>query len=195
MTTDLNDIKLLNNACRGDETAFLGLYKRHRDDLYRFVYRFLNSSELAEDITHDCFLSLIRQPDRYDPALASLRTYLYAAARNLSLKHIRQTGGEVTIDDLPEDTFVSEIDPPLQSLLGKEMADLVRRAVTDLPPLQREALILFEYEELTLMEIAAIVATDIGTVKSRLHRARERLRRSLSPYYKSRPLLTVSKAG
>ena len=195
MRTDLNDSELLGKATRGDEAAFLLLYKGYRDDLYRFVYRFLNSAELAEDITHDCFLSLIRQPDRYDPTLASLRTYLYAAARNLALKQIRQTGSEVMIDDLPEDTFATEIDPPLQSMLGKEMADRVRQAVSELPPLQREALILFEYEELTLMEIAAIVATDIGTVKSRLHRARERLRRSLSPYYKSRSLVAVMKTG
>jgi RNA polymerase sigma-70 factor (ECF subfamily) len=138
---------------------------------------------------------LIKHPERYDPSLASLRTYLYAAARNLSLKQIRQTGGEMLIDDLPEDTFATGFDPPLQSLLGKEVAERVRQAVTDLPPLQREALILFEYEELTLMEIAAIVATDIGTVKSRLHRARERLRRSLSPYYKSRPVVAAVRTG
>ncbi len=62
----------------------------------------------------------------------------------------------------------------------------MRRAIAGLELLQREALILFEYEELTLAEIAAIVEADVGTVKSRLHRARERLRKVLAPYFKDR---------
>ncbi|HEV7375763.1 MAG TPA: sigma factor-like helix-turn-helix DNA-binding protein, partial [Pyrinomonadaceae bacterium] len=60
-----------------------------------------------------------------------------------------------------------------------------RRAIDGLPPLQREALLLFEYEELALSEIATVVGADIGTVKARLHRARQRLKRQLAPYFKS----------
>ncbi len=61
----------------------------------------------------------------------------------------------------------------------------MRKAIDELPPLQREALVLFEYEELVLAEIAEIVGVDIGTVKARLHRARQCLKRSLAPYLKS----------
>jgi len=70
----------------------------------------------------------------------------------------------------------------LQRLLIAEVSEVVRQAIGDLPPLQREALILFEYEELSLAEIAEIAGVDIGTVKSRLYRARQRLKILLAPY-------------
>jgi RNA polymerase sigma-70 factor (ECF subfamily) len=75
---------------------------------------------------------------------------------------------------------------PLGQLLDGELSEVVRRAIDDLPPLQREALVLFEYEELPLAEIATIVGADVGTVKSRLHRARQRLRKQLAPYFKNK---------
>ena len=86
----MTDERLLKRASRGDEAAFLLLYERHRDAVYRFAYRMLGRAALAEDVTHDCFLSLIKQPARFDPSRAvRLRTYLYAAARNLAMKHFR----------------------------------------------------------------------------------------------------------
>jgi RNA polymerase sigma-70 factor (ECF subfamily) len=188
----MTEDKLLKKACRGDETAFLLLYERHRDGLYRFLYRLSGSAELAEDLTQDCFLSLVRQPERFDPSRASLRTYLYAAARNLALKHFRQMGHEAALDELPEERPVPDRREPLQQLLEEELVSEVRQAIAHLPPLQREAMILFEYEGLSLAEIAAVVETDVGTVKARLHRGRERLRRSLAPYFKSSFLVAAA---
>jgi RNA polymerase sigma-70 factor (ECF subfamily) len=186
----MTEDQLLRKAGRGDETAFLLLYERHRAGLFRFLYRMLGSAELAEDLTHDCFLSLIRQPERFDPKRATLRTYLYAAARNLAFKHFRQTGHEIVLDDLEEELPMPSRREPLQELLEEELVSKVRQAVAQLPPLQREALILFEYEGLSLAELAAVVETDVGTVKARLHRGRAGLRRSLGPYLKSSLLLT-----
>ena len=74
---------------------------------------------------------------------------------------------------------------PLHKLLDEELAVAVRKAIEELPPLQREALVLFEYEELPLREIAAVVGADVGTVKARLHRARQSLKQKLAPYLKS----------
>lgn len=182
----MTDERLLNRASRGDEAAFLLLYERHRDAVYRFAYRMLGRAALAEDVTHDCFLSLIKQPARFDPSRAvRLRTYLYAAARNLAMKHFRQQGREVLVEELAEEPRVPEAHEPLRKLLDEELSSEVRRAINDLPPLQREALILFEYEELTLAEVAAIVGAETGTVKARLRRARQRLKRSLAPYLSS----------
>lgn len=186
----MTEDQLLKKAGRGDETAFLLLYERHRAGLYRFLYRLLGSAELAEDLTHDCFLSLMRQPERFDPKRASLRTYLYAAGRNLAFKHFRQTGHETVLDELEEELPLIDRREPLQQLLDAELASKVRQAIAQLPPLQREALILFEYEGLSLAELAQVVETDVGTVKARLHRARARLRRSLASYLKSHLLLT-----
>ena len=185
MTHIPTDESLLERMSRGDETAFLLLYQRHRDTTFRFAYRMLGSVELAEDVTHDCFLSLIRRPERFDSSRASLRTYLYSAVRNLVLKRFRKTGNETSVEHLPEAFAPSDSGGPLRRLLDEELALEVQRAISALPPLQREALVLFEYEQQTLAEIAEIAGADVGTVKSRLHRARARLRKELAPYFKS----------
>ena len=182
----MTDEKLVQKARRGDETAFVLLYERHRAPVFRFAYRLLGSGPLAEDITHDCFLGLVKHPERFDPGRAtSLRTYLFAAARNLAFKHFRQQDGHLALDDLPEAPLIDQGVTPLGRLLEEELSGEVRKAIAALPPLQREAVVLFEYEELSLAEIAIIVEADVGTVKSRLYRAREGLRRTLAPYFKS----------
>lgn len=152
----------------------------------------LGSIEIAEDITHDCFLSLIKRPENFSPAKGSLKTYLYAAARNLSLKHFRNTARETAVEEFVEEPSIPVREEPLGRLLNEELSLKVKEAVFSLPPLQREALVLFEYEGLALSEIASVVGTDVGAVKGRLHRARERLRTTLSPYLNSsREIVTL----
>lgn len=189
----MTDEELLKKASRGDEAAFLLLYERHRDAVFRFAYRMLASIESAEDITHDCFISLIKQPARFDPTRARLRTYLYAAVRNLAAKRFRQSSNEVAVDDLFEEPRLADTQAPLTRLLDAELSAEVSKAISELPALQREALILFEYEELSLAEIAAIVGADIGAVKARLHRARGQLRRALAPRFASNSVIVSAK--
>jgi RNA polymerase sigma-70 factor (ECF subfamily) len=176
------DELLLQKAGEGDQAAFLELYDRYREPIFRFAYRLLGSVEIAEDVTHDCFVSLIRKPENYRPERASLKTYLYAAARNLSMKHFRNQGRETGMDEVNEEPKESARRGPLRRLLDEELAAQVRDAVSSLPPLQREALILFEYEGMSLNEVAEIAGTDVGAIKARLYRAREGLRRILQPY-------------
>ena len=176
------DELLLKEAGEGDQAAFLKLYDRYREPIFRFAYRLLGSVEIAEDVTHDCFLSLIRKPENYRPERASLKTYLYAAARNLALKHFRDQGRETALDEVREEPRDSPRRGPLRRLLDEELATQVREAIFSLPPLQREALILFEYEGLSLNEVAEVAGTDTGAIKARLYRAREGLRRVLRPY-------------
>jgi len=176
------DELLLKEAGEGDQAAFLELYDRYREPIFRFAYRLLGSVEVAEDVTHDCFLSLIRKPQNYRPERASLKTYLYAAARNLALKHFRDQGRETGLDEVSEEPKESPRRGPLRRLLDEELATQVREAVFSLPPLQREALILFEYEGLSLNEVAEVAGTDTGAIKARLYRAREGMRRMLRPY-------------
>jgi len=181
------DAELLQRAGGGDESAFQLLYQRHRDPVFRFAYRLLGSAVEAEDATHDCFLGLLRNPGRFDPQQASLRTYLYAAARNLALKEhrLRKNDSPVT-DDVQAEADRTGAPEPLRRLLDEELASCVRKAIAGLEHLQREALILFEYEELPLAEIAVIVGADVGAVKSRIWRAREHLRKILRPYFENR---------
>jgi RNA polymerase sigma-70 factor (ECF subfamily) len=191
----MTDEKLLKKASRGDEAAFLLLYERHRDAVFRFAYRVLGTVALAEDVTHDCFLSLIRRPQAFDPVRATLRTYLLAAARNLALKHFRGREGDVSVEEFAEDLRSPVSSEPLHKLLDEELAAQVRTAISSLPPLQREAIVLFEYEDLTLAEIAEVVGADIGTVKARLHRARQRLKRLLEPYWNSNTEIVAVERG
>ena len=132
-----------------------------------------SSSAIAEDIAQDVFLVLLRHPDRFDPARGPLRPFLLGVARNLVLKRWRD---EHRWQELESDDFVAA---PVAGD-ARDIAEIVGRAVGSLPPLQREALILAEYEELSLEEIARAVDAEVGTVKSRLHRARENLRQMLA---------------
>lgn len=184
MPENISDELLLTRAGNGEQAAFLELYERHRQPVFRFAYRLLGSLELAEDITHDCFVSLIRKPENFRAERGSLRTYLFAAARNLALKHFRGSGREATLDSLEDETdYVTA--QPLGRLLSEELSTQVREAVLALPPLQREALVLFEYEGLSLNEIAEVTESEVGAVKGRLFRARERLKTALRPYLES----------
>ena len=176
------DELLLEKAGAGDPAAFMELYERHRDPIFRFAYRLSGSVEGAEDITHDCFLSLIKKPANFQPGRASLRTYLMSAARNLWLKQLRTSTREFAVDELEPDRLVSFDREPLDRVLDDELSRKVQQAVADLPPLQKEALVLFEYEGMALSEIAAMIGTEVGAIKSRIHRARERLRSVLGPY-------------
>jgi RNA polymerase sigma-70 factor, ECF subfamily len=173
---------LLRRAGRGDEAAFLTLYERHRAPVFRFACRVLGSAAQAEDVTQECFLSVLRRPEAFQAERASLRTYLYAITRHLSWQHLRRSGLETTVEELPEVACEDETAEPLRRILDGEAAEAVRRAVGSLPPLQREAIVLFEYQDMSLTEIAMVCETDVGTIKARLHRARERLRRELAPF-------------
>jgi RNA polymerase sigma-70 factor, ECF subfamily len=160
------------------EADFRSIFREHKEAVYRFAWRMTGSPSGAEDVTQDCFLALLRAPDRFDAGRGSIRAFLFGVARNLILKRWR---AESRWDPLEDDSFVAEPLAPER----KETAELVAQAVRLLPPLQREALILTEYEEMTLEEVARAVDAEAGTVKSRLHRARENLRRMLAPLRRS----------
>jgi RNA polymerase sigma-70 factor, ECF subfamily len=181
---DDSDGDLLRRVHGGDEAAFMALYERHRRPLFRFAYRMLGGVPVAEDVVHECFLVILKNPLKFDASRASLRTFLCAVARNLSFKQLRKRGQETLTDEVPE---APAEDPaaeagPLRQIIEGERSAAVQAAVAALPPLQREVIVLFEYEGHSLAEIAAVVAADTGTVKARLHRARERLRKNLAPW-------------
>jgi RNA polymerase sigma-70 factor (ECF subfamily) len=167
------DEELLRATLGGDEGAFLEIYRRHRERVYRFSYRMTGSPEAARDITHSCFASLLEAPGRYD-GRASLGTYLCSAARNQSLRLASRAWRERATGMSP-DLRPSPGLSPLEALLEDERARIVRDAVNALPPLHREVLILAEYEELDLASIAEIVGAEVGAVRVRLHRARRKL--------------------
>ena len=194
MSDQVTDEQLLKQAANGDTAAFQILYERYRDPIFRFAYRLLGSVAAAEDVAHDCFLSLIKEPGRFDATRASLRTYLYAATRNLAAKRYNSFARETNLEGLNEEPVASDREP-IRRVLDDELAGEVERAIASLPPLQREALVLFEYEDLSLAEIAQVVGADSGAVKARLFRARETLRVRLDRYFRiGRETATVKRA-
>ncbi|MCC6587501.1 MAG: RNA polymerase sigma factor [Bryobacterales bacterium] len=118
------------------------LYLHHKDAIYRFVWRLTGSASAAEDVLQDCFIALLRDRCNYNPDKAPARAFLLGMARNIARKRWRTEQRWALLD---EENFRSEPIDPAQG----EIADLVAGAIQSLPPLQREALILFEYEELS----------------------------------------------
>ena len=171
------DPELLRATLAGDEAAFLELYRRHHERVYRFAYRMTGSPDAARDVTQACFVGLLQAPSRYDARRASLGTYLCAAARNVSLRLASRAWREGPLPGTGEPP-AGEPNPE-ERLLAEERSWLVREAVLALPPLHREVLILAEYEELELGVIAEIVGAEVGAVKVRLYRARRKLRAAL----------------
>lgn len=168
--------QLLTRAAGGETEAFRALFEAHREAVFRLAYHLTGALDAAEDVAHDCFLRLVRNPARFDESRGSLRQYLYGMVRNLVRQHWQAEGRRVPLDDEGVDAvFV---------VPETSVRDAVHSAIAALPLLQREAIVLFEFEGLSLEEIAAVAGCDAGTVKSRLFRARERLRRVLAPYAK-----------
>jgi RNA polymerase sigma-70 factor (ECF subfamily) len=165
---------LLRDVRRGEEAVFLRLFDDHHLPLFRFAWRLTGSIADAEDIVQECFLALLRPECGFDPARTAIRTYLFGAVRNQSLKRLRRREQDVALEPTDHHT------PETEALRG-EMADAVAGAIAELPETQREVL-LAHYEQLSLAEIAEITLLEVTAVKSRLQRARATLRESLAAY-------------
>ncbi len=176
-----NDAVLLAQAAEGEAEAFRKLFEAHHAAMFRFAYRLTNAVDVAEDLTHECFVRLIRRP-MFDQERGSLRQYLYGILRNLIRQHLRASGREVNWDDNAEINLHFAVPAAPASIASAELTAVVQAALSALPPLQREAIVLCQFEELSLHEAAAVIGVDIGALKARLHRAREGLRRRLAPY-------------
>ena len=161
------------------DADFRDAFHRHKDIVYRFAYRMTGSSSTAEDVVQDCFVAFWQKPQAYDPGRGALRAFLLGIARNLILKRWRSERPHESLNEATEDERASLA----FDIEGQERAEAVKRAILLLPPLQREAVILTEYEELSLQEIAHATAAELAAVKSRLHRARQNLRRMLEPLF------------
>ncbi|HJZ95191.1 MAG TPA: sigma-70 family RNA polymerase sigma factor, partial [Candidatus Solibacter sp.] len=168
-------------ARKGDQAAFADLYYRHRRPVFQFAWRLTRSEASAEDVTQECFLALLDGAS-YDAAHGALRTYLLGIARHRALRRMRLWEREAPgIDDAPAAADT------LGAMLASERAAMVEQAIASLPLAQREALILFEYEDLSLEEIAEVTGSEPGAIKARLFRARESLRRKLAPIMAASP--------
>ena len=182
--TDLPDSELLRLMLAGDEESFTLLYRRRHGGIYRFALQMSGSPQVAEDVTHDVFLFLMKDGNVFDAARGSVSSFLFGVARNYVLRRFR--GDHATVpfaDDEEDQDFDRETNEPgpLDDLTRAETIESVRKAVLSLPEKYREVVVLCELQELSYGETAEALGCAIGTVRSRLHRARSLLHAKLSP--------------
>lgn len=185
-TTLATDTDLLRQLRAGVGEAFQTLYRRHQAPVYRFALLRTGSRDTAADIVQEVFMGLLTGSFHYDPLRGLLQNFLFGVARKLILKHEAPRLRLASLpdgdpdDDGPE--AASDEAGPLARLLENETAEQVRRALAQLAPHYRDALILYELHGMSYLDIADICQVDIGTVRSRLARGRAALARRLAAH-------------
>jgi RNA polymerase sigma-70 factor, ECF subfamily len=185
LKSDLNDCELLRSMLAGNEEALALLYQHRHAAVYRFALQMSGSRAIAEDVTQEVFLFLMREGHLFDPSRGSVSAFLLGVARNLVLRRLRIEQqlaplGDDYDDDVPSIHASTEL-CPLEDLTRAETIESVRKAVLSLPSKYREVVVLCELQDISYGETAEILGCAIGTVRSRLHRARALLLAKLRP--------------
>lgn len=182
------DDELIDAALAGDHEAFGGLVERYQDRLYNALVRFTGSPEDAYDLTQDALVQALVKLDHFRRDSAFF-TWLYRIAFNRAVSVSRKKRERVSLDGLPEGPSSSAAagaltttSQPDTRALECERADLVHRALATLAEEHRQVLVLREFDGLDYQQIAEVVETPVGTVRSRLFRARSQLREVLVKY-------------
>lgn len=173
---DTDDL-LLRKASRGDEDAFVALYRRHQSALYRFALRMTGSAWGAEEVVQDVFMTLMKEPKKYDASRGTLGAYLFGIARNRVMKLLERLPREVSLEDKNEDgsgggMALRDSFTPAMWAEKRQRSERVRAAVMELPAEFRETVVLCELEEMSYEEAARMIGCPVGTIRSRLHRGR-----------------------
>lgn len=178
-----SDAELMARTAAGDRAAFGDLVDRHKDSLVAYLARLAGSVERAEDLAQEAFLRLFRAADRYREE-GQLTAYLYRIATNLLRSEQRRTRRWrlLTPKLAPADGHRAEA-RAYRRVLQQELSRHLAEAVAELPMRYRVPLVLFEIEGWSQGRIAELLGCREGTVKSRIFRARERLRRRLAPHW------------
>ena len=170
-----SDDDLLRRIPGGDEEAFLAFYRRHQGAVYRFALQMSGKTEVADEVTQDVFMVVIRAAQPYDSKRGSVHAYLYGIARNFVLRCLDRERPYVTVLDDPASEHSEQASgdrDALSDLTRNERIESVRKAVLALPAAYREVVVLCDLNELEYAQAADVLGCAIGTVRSRLHRAR-----------------------
>lgn len=170
------DDVLLRRAAKGDEEAFTMVYRRHQGALYRYALRMTGSAWSAEEVVQEVFMTLIREPKKFDAGRGTVGAFLFGIARNRVMKHRERTPRELPLEEPGKDGMGAKepADGVTPAVWAErwERVEQVRNAVLGLPAEFREAVVLCELEELSYEEAARLSGCPIGTIRSRLHRGR-----------------------
>jgi RNA polymerase sigma-70 factor (ECF subfamily) len=185
--TECSDEELLLQFCKGRKDAFGTLLRRYERELYGYLRRYLGDATLAEDVFQNTFLQLYVKSSQYEPG-RPVRPWLYTIATNQAIDALRRNGRHQAVsldqgrEELPDgdihslmETLQSREVGPLETADGEERRERIRASVERLPDFLRQVLVLAYYQGLKYREIADILGIPVGTVKSRLHAALNKL--------------------
>jgi RNA polymerase sigma-70 factor (ECF subfamily) len=183
---NLADDDLLRLTQAGNELAFTTLYQRRQGAVYRFALQMSGNICIAEEVTQEVFLNLLRERGAYDGKRGPLVSYLYGTARHLVWRRMAQNRSQISItvedgeDQVTPGYLISHSE--IESDLARdEITRSLRRAILTMPAGYREAVVLCDLHELSYQEAALVLGCAVGTVRSRLHRARALLSEKLAP--------------
>ena len=172
MKKNCDDSERMARLAAGDTSALRELYERHGRALLRFSSAMCRSRQSAEDLVHDAFVALLRGPHLFDPAHGSAFNYLCGVLRHRISRHYRQQKRWVALNDDNAAPAADHGPGPTDEIARSEISAVFRQAMLELPLQHREIIALCDLEELPYHAVAAILQCPIGTVRSRLHRAR-----------------------
>jgi RNA polymerase sigma-70 factor (ECF subfamily) len=184
--TQHTDSKLVALMLGGDKEAFAELYRRRQRDVFRFALHMSGARDLAEDVTQEVFMVLMRDGSSYDETRGSVNAFLLGIARNYVLRRLKQERSFVMMGQSGSEEVSAANDVPpasdqLDVIARNEEIRSVQKAVLSLPAHYREVLVLCELQDMSYAEAAGVLGCAIGTVRSRLSRARAMLTEKLRP--------------
>ena len=173
------DSDVVRRVVAGEVNDYRVLVERHQDAIYRFVYSLVGHRHEAEDITQDVFLAAYKSLATFDSRRAMFSTWLFTIARNRAINRLNRCRDTTLVKSMPEPI---DAHSPGDAVEEDEFLEQLNHALNDLPMDQRTVFVLAEIQELSYAEIADIEHISLGTVKSRLHRAKQHLRSALEGY-------------
>ena len=186
-----SDKELMERCKNGDMSAFDLLVQRHKAPLINFIYRSIGDPETAEDLAQETFIRIYKNIGKYRKDIAAFRTWMYRIAANLCRNELRNRGRRWSvlvnsaIGEQDDDPVVNAADVsagPDGQLEEKELQEILANTLSRLPERLRNVLILRDIEGMPYEEIAEIMGKPLGTVKSRLNRARLMLKDKIAAY-------------
>jgi RNA polymerase sigma-70 factor, ECF subfamily len=181
----LSDNELLKLTLAGSEEALSILYQRRQHNIYRFALQISGSQEISEDVTQEVFIVLIRHGETFDETRGSLNSFLLGITRNLVRRRISREQFYVSLDNETDDLTIPDEHHKSSNLIDElardETVEFIRKAVLSLPARYREVVVLCDLQEMSYLEAANVLNCAVGTVRSRLHRARTLLLEKLRP--------------
>jgi RNA polymerase sigma-70 factor, ECF subfamily len=189
----VNDNELVQRFLSGDEDAFLQIVEKYKHPITNFITMMIGDYDLAVDLSQDTFLRVYRNIGSYKSTF-QFSTWIYKIASNLAIDELRwrkrrgisrRSTSDLEGEEKPETVIIDTSPGPEASSIDSQYRKLLNEAIHSLPTRYRSVFVLKEVQEMEYERIAEVLKCSVGTVKSRLHRAKNLLRKKLAPYWRA----------